>query len=79
MPAPSLSFEREITEGNLIVPITIDPESFAMKQTNRLAEVSTTLPAWLKAKAEAEHLDFSKVLESALLELLEDEGQKFPM
>lgn len=70
IPEPSLSLDPEDTEGNLISPITIFPEYYAGEQRNKRVKTNTTIPAWLKAKAEENGLNFSHVLENALIQML---------
>lgn len=70
IPAPSLSLDPEDTEGNIVCPITIYPELFSEERRNRRVKTNTTIPAWLKEKAEAQGINFSRILEAALLERL---------
>lgn len=70
IPEPSRSLDPEDTEGNLISPITIYPEYYAEEQRNKRVKTNTTIPAWLKAKAEENGLNFSRVLENALIQML---------
>lgn len=70
IPDPSLYLDSEDTEGNLICPITIYPEYYAEEQRNKRVKTNTTIPAWLKAKAEENGLNFSHVLENALIQML---------
>lgn len=70
IPSPSHSLEAEDTEGNIVCPITIYPELFSEEKRNRRVKTNTTIPAWLKEKAEAQGINFSRILEAALLERL---------
>lgn len=71
IPEPSNVLSDEQTAGNLVVPITIYPELYSEEYRNRRVKTNTTIPAWLKAAAEERGINFSRVLETALLNLVE--------
>lgn len=71
IPTPSQKLAPEDTEGNIIVPITIYPDLFRQKKDNERIKTNTTLPAWLKRLAEAQNVNYSRLLENALLDYLQ--------
>ncbi len=70
VPEPSVSFPNELTAGKIVMPVTIHPDLYRMKRDNERVKTNTTLPAWLKRLAEEKNVNFSRLLESALLEYL---------
>ncbi len=72
IPEPSQSLSEKDTAGNLVVPITVCPELVMDEYRNRRVKTNTTIPAWLKAAAEERGLNFSRVLEAALLNLVRE-------
>lgn len=70
IPEPSLSLSKEETEGNVVVPVTIHPELYRLKRDNERIKTNITLPAWLKRIAEENHVNYSRLLEAALLDYL---------
>ncbi len=70
IPIPSSSLTKEDTEGNIIIPITIYPDLFRMKKDNERIKTNITLPAWLKRIAEEQKVNYSRLLESALIDYL---------
>lgn len=69
-PPPSAALDKADTEGNIVVPITIYPDLFRLKKDNERVKTNITLPAWLKRRAEAQNVNYSRLLESALLDYL---------
>jgi len=57
-------------EGCIISPITIYPDLFRHDMDNRSVRTNTTIPAWLKELAEASGINYSQVLQTALMEVL---------
>ena len=53
------------------MPITIHPDIYRLKRDNERVKTNTTLPAWLKRIAEEKKVNYSRLLESALLEYLQ--------
>ena len=70
IPAPSVVLSKEDTEGNVIMPVTIHPDLFRMKKDNERVKTNTTLPAWLKRIAEEQKVNYSRILEGALIDYL---------
>ncbi|WP_286078966.1 type II toxin-antitoxin system HicB family antitoxin [Faecalibaculum rodentium] len=70
IPEPSQSLSAEDTAGNVVTPITIYPELLHEEYRNRRVKTNTTIPAWLKAAAEEKGINFSHVLENALMGMI---------
>lgn len=71
IPTPSNTLSKQDIEGNIIMPITIHPDLFRMKKDNERIKTNITLPAWLKRLAEEKKVNYSRLLESALMEYLQ--------
>jgi predicted RNase H-like HicB family nuclease len=70
IPEPSVSLPGELTAGMVVMPITIHPDLYKLKRDNERVKTNTTLPAWLKRLAEEKNVNFSRLLESALIDYL---------
>ena len=70
IPEPSQSLSAEDTAGNVVTPITIYPDLLHEEYRNRRVKTNTTIPAWLKAAAEEKGNNFSRVLENALMGMI---------
>ncbi len=71
IPSPSTSLPKEETEGNVIMPVTIHPDLYRAKRDNERIKTNTTLPAWLKRIAEEKKVNYSRILENALIDYLQ--------
>ena len=71
IPEPSVNLSKEDTEGNVIMPITIHPDLFRMKKDNERVKTNITLPVWLKRMAEEQKVNYSRLLETALMDYLQ--------
>lgn len=71
IPVPSVNLSKEDTEGNIVMPVTIHPDLFRMKKDNERIKTNITLPAWLKRIAEEQNVNYSRLLESALMDYLQ--------
>jgi predicted RNase H-like HicB family nuclease len=60
----------EIGVGDMIVPVTVHPDIVKDEINNRREKTTVTIPHWLKAAAEAEGLNYSRLLETAIKEAL---------
>ena len=76
LPEPSAhpKLDPETAQGALLSMITVYPDLVANELDNRRVRTNVTLPAWLKAAAEERHLNYSKILEAALVDYLRTEG-----
>ena len=71
IPEPSTSLSKDITKDMLVMPVTVHPDLYRMKRDNERVKTNITLPAWLKRMAEEKKVNYSRLLESALLEYLQ--------
>ena len=71
IPTPSNNLSKQDIEGNIIMPVTIHPDLFRIKKDNERIKTNITLPAWLKRLAEEQKVNYSRLLESALMEYLQ--------
>lgn len=63
------------TESNDIVTyVDVDFTEYRKKAENKKVKKTLSIPSWLNEKAEAEHINFSRVLEEALINRLEVES-----
>jgi predicted RNase H-like HicB family nuclease len=56
--------------GDVVAPVSIYPDLVKDKMDNRREKTTITLPYWLKAAAEAEGINYSRMLEVTLKETL---------
>lgn len=71
IPTPSLNLSRECTDGNVVMPVTIHPDLYRAKRDNERIKTNITLPAWLKRIAEEQKVNYSRLLETALIDYLQ--------
>jgi predicted RNase H-like HicB family nuclease len=60
----------EIGAGDMVVPVTVYPDIVKDEINNRREKTTVTIPHWLKSAAEAEGLNYSRLLETAIKETL---------
>ena len=72
LPAPSMipQVDPATAPGYLLSLVTVFPDIVANELDNRRVKTNVTLPAWLKEAAEAEGVNYSKLLEAALTDYL---------
>ncbi len=70
IPEPSASLLPEATAGMIVMPVTIHPDMYRLKRDNERIKTNITLPAWLKRMAEEQKVNYSRLLETALLDYL---------
>ena len=71
IPTPSLNLSKESTDGNVVMPVTIHPDLYRAKRDNERIKTNITLPAWLKRIAEEQKVNYSRLLETALIDYLQ--------
>jgi len=54
-------------DGGFVSMVSVDIDAYAAKYGTQAVRVNVSLPAWLKARAEENSLNLSKVLQEALL------------
>ena len=59
-----------LEEGQFIAFVEFDWMEYLKKNDTRTVKKTLTIPAWLNAMAEEQHINFSGVLKSALIEKL---------
>lgn len=64
---PSSSLESIVPdEGGFVNMLVLDMDSYAEKHGNKAVRKNLTIPAWLNTFAEANHINFSQVLQDSL-------------
>ena len=56
--------------GDMVVPVMVYPDVVKNEINNRREKTTVTIPHWLKSAAEAEGLNYSLLLETAIKETL---------
>ncbi|WMJ88906.1 type II toxin-antitoxin system HicB family antitoxin [Anaerocolumna sp. MB42-C2] len=70
LPLPTYSLKTKDIEGRIVTPITIFPDIVRNDQDNRRVKTNVTIPLWLKDKAEASGVNYSRLLEVSLMDYL---------
>lgn len=71
IPEASQDIDRkDLNEKDIIVAIDIFPDIVRDEMDNRRVKTNVTIPAWLKEIAEDRGVNYSRLLESSLLEYL---------
>lgn len=67
-PVPAASSFEEIIpdEGGFVTVLVLDMDSYAEKYGAKAVRKNLTIPAWLNTFAEANHINFSQVLQESL-------------
>ena len=60
----------ELEENQIISFITVNLEEHKKKYENKSIKKTLSIPAWLNTMAEKEHVNFSQILQNALIEYL---------
>lgn len=61
--------------NDIVTYVDVDFMEYRKRAENKKVKKTLTIPSWLNEKAEAEHINFSRVLEEALINRLEVESQ----
>lgn len=69
---PRASEYKDITprEGGMVNLLVLDMDAYAEKYGNKAVRKNLTIPAWLNTAAEANNVNFSAVLQDALIKML---------
>lgn len=70
VPSDAPRIDPDTSTGYLVSPVTVFPDIVRTELDTRAVKTNLTIPAWLKAMAEAQNVNFSKVMQAALLEVL---------
>jgi len=71
LPTPSNLSDIEIEEGDILTLVDVDIEAYRRKHETRTVRKNLTIPHWLNEKAEQHQVNFSKILQDALIQHLE--------
>lgn len=70
LPAPSLPTEVEVEDSAVLVVVEFDMEAYKRKHNSKAIKKTLTIPEWLNEEATAAGVNFSQVLQEALLQKL---------
>lgn len=72
IPQPSVNpeIDSDTAPGYLVSLITVFPDIVRNELDNRRVKTNVTLPAWLKDAAEQSGVNYSRILETALMDCL---------
>lgn len=70
IPEPD-SVPFETAAGDIVAFVDVDFTEYRKKADNRKVKKTLSIPSWLNERAEAEHINFSRVLEEALKDKLQ--------
>jgi len=74
IPAPTPLSEMKVAENERAVLVDVYMPSIRMAKVNRSVNRTVTLPAWLNAAALERNLNFSQVLQEALVDKIQVSG-----
>lgn len=74
LPSPTGYHEVEVREGGMVNLLVLDMESYAEKYGKKSVRKNLTIPAWLNTFAEAHNINFSKILQDALIRMAQEES-----
>ena len=70
-----LAGELEVTvEGAFVNMISVDVDSYAKKYFEKAVKKTLTIPSWLNKAAMEKNINFSQVLQEALLKKIQEEN-----
>ena len=70
LPPPSSPGCVDLEASEFVVVVEFTPEEYLKSRSTRAVKKTLSIPAWLNNMAEAQQLNFSAVLQSALVERL---------
>lgn len=70
IPEPSTTLSKDDTEGCFVVPVTIYPDVLRDEMRNKRISTNVTIPLWLKELAENKKINFSRLMETSLKDVL---------
>lgn len=70
LPVPSSPDTVKIEDNGFLVVVEFDMAAYRRKQSTKLVKKNLTIPEWLNEAALAKNINFSQVLQEALLEKL---------
>ena len=69
-PSKTPKIDPDTEQGYLLSPVTVFPDIFKVYKDKRAVRTNTSIPSWLKDMAEARGINYSQVLETALIEVM---------
>ena len=69
-PSKTPAIDPETEPGYLVSPVTVYPDIYKVQRDTRAVRTNTSIPSWLKDMAEARGINYSQVLETALMEMM---------
>ncbi len=76
IPIPSKTLDTEDVSGCIVTPITVYPDMIKNEMDNKRVKTNITLPNWLKQIAEENKVNYSRILETALMDYLGLQGKR---
>lgn len=70
IPKPSSPEEIEVTGGQFVSMVAFDPAEYDARYSVKATKKTLTIPTWLNTIAEKNNINFSAILQSALIEKL---------
>ncbi len=70
IPKPSSPEKIETTDGQFVSMVAFDPAVYDAKYSTKATKKTLTIPTWLNTIAEKNNVNFSAVLQAALIEKL---------
>lgn len=70
LPVPSAPDKVPLEQGEFVVVVEFSPSEYLKTRSTKAVKKTLSIPAWLNSMAEAEQINFSAVLQSALVERL---------
>jgi len=69
-PSKKPEIDPDTEQGYFLSPVSVFPDIFKVYKDKRAVRTNTTIPSWLKDMAEARGINYSQVLETALIEVM---------
>ena len=76
IPEPTTVDKSTISDTDILTLVDVDFAAYRASMDTRSVKKNCTIPAWLNNKAEKAGVNFSKVLQEALIELLDIKSAK---
>lgn len=70
LPMPSQQIDSEKVSGCIVVAVSVFPDLVKNEMDNKRVKTTTTIPNWLKQIAEESNVNYSRILEAALIDYL---------
>ncbi|MBN4074620.1 MAG: HicB family protein [Alkaliphilus sp.] len=70
VPSKKPQVDPETVDGYIVSLVTVFPDLVRNELDNRAVKTNLTIPAWLKETAEAQGVNYSKILQVALMDYL---------